>query len=176
MGIKDQPKFVILPKSTGLLHCMQVLHPNVNKLFDITVGYSGLKATDVPYYYYLFDHVFFKGKYPRSIHCHVREFVTEDIPGFKDSLSHPDSAEAKDVFGTWLRQRFMEKDRMLHDFYDSHHLRDDANGEPENRLVVPLIPKAEDLLCLVGVWISIFWTFPAYGLFFAWVQGLFVSH
>lgn len=43
------PKYVILPKATGLFMCADVLMPKISTLFDITVGYSGVKPHQVPY-------------------------------------------------------------------------------------------------------------------------------
>lgn len=49
MDISEQPKYVILPKATGLFMCADALMPKVTTLFDITIGYSGVEAHQIPY-------------------------------------------------------------------------------------------------------------------------------
>jgi 1-acyl-sn-glycerol-3-phosphate acyltransferase len=49
MDISDSPKYVILPKATGLFMSADALMPNISTLFDITIGYSGVKSHQIPY-------------------------------------------------------------------------------------------------------------------------------
>jgi hypothetical protein len=118
MNIKEHPQHVILPKSTGLQHSLSTLYPEVHDLLDITIGYSGLTAKDIPYYTYLVDTVFFRGIYPRQVHLHFRNFPTDSIPGVREAgPSNQLTSEEKDRFNVWLRERFMEKDELMDGFF-----------------------------------------------------------
>ena len=97
-NIEERPRFVILPKSTGLYISLQTLLPEINNLFDVTVGYGGLTPDQIPYEEYLVENCFFAGIYPREVHMYIRHFAINTIPGLAASESslvdhqiHPES-------------------------------------------------------------------------------------
>ncbi|KAJ3280712.1 hypothetical protein HK104_000457 [Borealophlyctis nickersoniae] len=127
MDISEDPKHVVLPKSTGLKTCLEALAPEVHELFDVTVGYSGLTADQVPYDEYLAEQVFFGGIYPAEVHLHIRRFDVAKLPGFEagvgagfDTLKDEGidvGAIGAERFNLWLRARWMQKDELMDGFY-----------------------------------------------------------
>lgn len=57
------------------------LADHLDVVFDLTVGYSGLDAEDIPYEEYLIEKVFFSGYYPKEIHINVKKITLHSIPG-----------------------------------------------------------------------------------------------
>ena len=165
MNIIERPDHVLLPKSTGLYHCAKILAPTtkLKKLFDVTVGYSGLQASHVPYYEYLIEDVFFKGKYPKKIHMHISSYNWETIPGFVGADLDKYDEKTKEEFNLWLRKRFMEKDDLLKLFYQDHKF------PASNSIVVPISPTWTDLFGLLFVWISVYWMCPFYWRLALWI-------
>jgi hypothetical protein len=140
------------------------LADQLDYIYDITVGYSGLEKEDIPYEEYLIDKVFFSKYYPEEIHMHVRRFKLSDIPGVPtndtpnltvDEKNHFDaeSEKRKGEFTNWLNDRFMEKDAFMREFYQNGKFE----GEPK---VWQPRPTGEDLL-IIGIIIgSSFITIP----------------
>lgn len=157
MGITDAPEFVILPKSTGLFHCAQTLSGRASHLYDLTVGYSGIKSTDIPYESYLVENVFFKGNYPKHIHIHVRRFKLSEIPGLEQTEKVED---AQDTFNKWLRRRFMVKDGLLAGFYKNAKFVEE--GVAQDTLEVSLKPNLVDWAGLLFLWVFALWSLPFY--------------
>ncbi|KAI8606912.1 hypothetical protein BC830DRAFT_1040197, partial [Chytriomyces sp. MP71] len=118
MGIAPHPQHCILPKSLGLFHTIQSLSPQLQDVFDITIGYSGVQPGEVPYDILLPDEVFFKNGYPREVHMHVSRFRVEDVPGFSQTECETGmEEERKGAFEVWLRAVWKAKDERLHEFY-----------------------------------------------------------
>jgi hypothetical protein len=161
--IPDKPECVILPKSTGLFYCMNTLYPNVETLFDITVGYSGLTKTDIPYDKYLVENCFFAAQYPKKIHIHVKAFEISHLPGFQKS---EEKKEASKHFDVWLRKRFMEKDQLLLDFYEDHYFSE-KNVEDDS-MIVKIKPDLKDWFMLILTWTFFFVSMPVY---LQWLGG-----
>ena len=110
----------------------------MDELFDLTLGYTGIEGTEIPYYSYLVDKVFFSGQYPRQIHIHVEKRSLKSIPGLRDEdhaldqvkqqhhssqgniiLPLKDIEASRKSMDIWLRERFMEKDERLAGFFKS---------------------------------------------------------
>ncbi|ORY05523.1 acyltransferase-domain-containing protein [Basidiobolus meristosporus CBS 931.73] len=99
------PKNVLLPRSTGMHFCCSQLRKSVNYVYDLTVGYEGLKQDHIPQIEYTLKSMYFLSKYPRQIHVHVRRFDMNDIPADDTEFSH------------WIRERWQEKDQLMEHFY-----------------------------------------------------------
>jgi hypothetical protein len=131
---------------------MKSLDDSVEWLYDLTIGYSGIKTGDYPENIYTMGNIFFFNKQPKEIHVHVRRFLVKDIP------VHDESA-----FSQWVYQRWNEKDDMMAHFYKHGRFESSATitdstftfplrlpdlwrlGMP-SLLLLPYIPMA------LGVW------------------------
>eukprot|EP00842_Homolaphlyctis_polyrhiza_P004715 jgi/Hompol1/5244/HPOL_000657-RA len=184
-GITDDPKYVILPKATGLFMCCDVLAPKVTKLFDITVGYGGLNPYQIPYEEYLVENVYFAQQYPREVHLHIQEFDITKLPGFDGTLTKesleadpvlraeaeklaatsgggfdPLSDARRKLFSDWVRQRFMYKDQLMHEFYTTGAFPTTEVGVPDPRPLTRMdhqaAPEPSDWLTVIfgtaGAW------------------------
>ncbi|KAJ3360875.1 hypothetical protein HDU91_004246 [Kappamyces sp. JEL0680] len=134
--MSEDPKFVILPKGTGLFMVADALIDQVDSLFDLTVGYSGLEAEDIPYDEYLIDKVYFDSYYPKQIHIDVKKYSLKTLPGLDKSVvpaKDANSSAVRDKAGgafdqesnerrlqlsAWVKDRFMEKDERMKTFYE----------------------------------------------------------
>lgn len=158
------------------------LADEVDVLFDLTVGYSGLEKEDIPYEEYLIDKVFWRGNYPKQVHIHIQKYNLKQIPGLdtpdvgsavpsplvtdldsKDKKSQLDSAfdeksnERRLKMSDWLKDRFMEKDDRMKDFYEKKQF-------PGSSLAVTIYPNAYDCIVVLSIgacsWIIVpFWWF-----------------
>ncbi|RIA82640.1 acyltransferase-domain-containing protein, partial [Glomus cerebriforme] len=96
---------VLLPRSTGLHFCTRSLHKSIDYIYDLTIGLEGVKRGQFPEEIYTLRKIYFEGQYPRNIHLHVRRYAISEIP------------EDEDKFTEWLRQRWIEKDALMEEFY-----------------------------------------------------------
>jgi len=155
MDLKENFKHVLIPKTTGLQYCLEVLRPEVKRLLDITVGYEGLQDHHCPYDEYPLSKVFFEGKGPKEIHLHLRSYNVDDIPGLAQPGCHSDNMEIAiekeraDIFAKWMRERFSEKDTLSKQFYKTRHF---DNQSP--RRVIEIVPTVMDWLRLIMLWIT----------------------
>ena len=101
----------LLPKATGLRYCVENLKQTVDCIYDCTIAYEPIGTTIFAAQKYTLRSMFFEGKPPKKVHMHWRRFLIKDIP-----------SEPKE-FEQWLYARFVEKDKMLLNFY--------ANGDFE---------------------------------------------
>ncbi|KAK9701433.1 hypothetical protein K7432_011724 [Basidiobolus ranarum] len=101
------PKNVLLPRSTGMHFCCSQLRKSVDYVYDLTVGYEGLKQDQIPQIEYTLKSMYFLNKYPRQVHVHVRRFEMSDVP--------TDDNE----FTSWIRARWQEKDELMEHFYQN---------------------------------------------------------
>src|SRR6266498_1070309 len=74
-------------------------------LYDLTIGLEGVKRGQFPEEIYTLRKIYFEGQYPRNIHLHIRRYAISEIP------------EDEDKFTEWLRQRWIEKDALMEEFY-----------------------------------------------------------
>ncbi|CAG8589466.1 1647_t:CDS:2, partial [Paraglomus occultum] len=103
-GLVDH-KHLLLPRSTGLLFCMKELQESVDYIYDMTIGFDGVQSGEYPEDRYTLRRIFFEGRYPPTIHVHVRRYAIADIPNDENK------------FTEWLRQRWTEKDDLMTEFY-----------------------------------------------------------
>jgi hypothetical protein len=75
-------------------------------MYDFTIGYSGVNATDIPEKVYTIQSVFFFNDYPKEIHVHVRRFKMDTIP-----------KQSEQEFNQWNLERWVEKDQLMGHFY-----------------------------------------------------------
>ncbi|KAJ2779245.1 hypothetical protein H4R18_004120 [Coemansia javaensis] len=128
MGFR-RPLHSLLPRSSGSRVCLNHLRPRVEYLYDLTVGYEGLRSGDIPEDEYGLVSMYGKRVYPREIHIHVKRYAVADIP------------EDEDGFAAWMHRAFVEKDERLARFY--------ALGRfPHTSDEDPAIPAASPVLRL----------------------------
>ncbi len=138
--------------------CSRALLDQVDTIFDLTIGYSGLEKEDIPYEEYLIENVYFAKHYPETVHIHVQKRQLQALPGMDlDGVVHntfDDSYNKKrDLFSTWLKQDFMEKDQMMEKFYESGKFADP--GE-----VWSIKFRSTDWIVIIIVWSSSLFTIP----------------
>ncbi|KAI7859522.1 acyltransferase-domain-containing protein [Circinella umbellata] len=106
-------RFTLLPRSTGLKLILETLGDDPEWMYDFTIGYEGVKATDIPENVYTIRSIFSLGIFPKQIHVYIRRYRIPDIP-FQDDK----------VFSQWLFDRWVEKDKMLAHFYENGQFPD----------------------------------------------------
>ncbi|KAI9484912.1 acyltransferase-domain-containing protein [Zychaea mexicana] len=106
-------RFTLLPRSTGLKLILETLGDDPEWMYDFTIGYQGVKATDIPEKVYTIRSIFSLGVFPKKIHVYIRRFRIPDLP------LHDEKA-----FANWLFDRWAEKDEMLAHYYDKGQFPD----------------------------------------------------
>lgn len=167
--INERPEYVLLPRSSGLFMVADSLKEQVDYIFDLTVGYSGLESEDIPYEEYLLENTFFCGKFPRQIHIHIRKYKLDTIPGMSSEKLvidekgfSPETTVRKDEFSRWLIERFMEKDSLMKRFYSTGRLSDEA-------LTFIVKPNIFDWITLAFVWYCAYFSIP---FVYGWIINL----
>ncbi|KAJ2990839.1 hypothetical protein HDV02_004124 [Globomyces sp. JEL0801] len=173
--ITEDPKYVLLPKSTGLFMVTDALKTQLNDCFDITIGYSGLQAVDIPMDYYMPGDVFFGQRYPKEIRVHVKHYQVNHQPGFDDQVIdptkplQPDSTTKNFVqifdektdqrrlrFSNWVTKRFMEKDERMKDFYEDggfDKAHQHAGYKTNEKDIWEVNPNANDVMLVLTTWV-----------------------
>ncbi|CAI4255828.1 CPA_1a_G0002400.mRNA.1.CDS.1 [Saccharomyces cerevisiae] len=101
-------KNVLLPHSTGLRYSLQKLKPSIENLYDITIGYSGVKQEEYGELIYGLKSIFLEGRYPKLVDIHIRAFDVKDIP-----------LEDEHEFSEWLYRIWSEKDALMERYYST---------------------------------------------------------
>ncbi|BGP14919.1 hypothetical protein JCM10213v2_002874 [Rhodosporidiobolus nylandii] len=133
---------VLLPRSAGLLftlRCLLTLIPASSlTLYDLTVGYAGVPAQGYAQSYYTLQSAFGRGVPPPTVHLHLRTLHVPDIPlGAVRNTATPRqiegeiTAEEKDIFERWLRERWAEKDSLMGKFGEKGEFPTGAQGKVE---------------------------------------------
>ncbi|CCD22790.1 putative acyltransferase NDAI_0A06360 [Naumovozyma dairenensis CBS 421] len=97
---------VLLPHETGLRFSLQNLQSTLDILYDVTIGYSGVRQDEYGENVYGLKSIFLEGHYPKMVDIHIRAFNIEDIP-FHDETK----------FSKWLYKVWEEKNKLLNDYY-----------------------------------------------------------
>jgi hypothetical protein len=158
------------------------LSDQLDVVFDLTVGYSGLDPEDIPYEEYLIDKVFFSGYYPKQIHINVKKIALHSIPGlnskdtgsFMTSIIEKESkgksaeslqsvndifdarsSERRQQLSDWLKDLFMKKDYQMKHFYEKKCF-------PGSSTAITLKPTLYDWVVILSIgacsWVIIpFW-------------------
>ncbi|KAJ3203817.1 Vacuolar protein sorting-associated protein 20, partial [Clydaea vesicula] len=162
IGYDIKLKHVLFPKTLGLAICLNELEGDVSDLFDLTIGYSGLKEEDVPHEVYSVPSVLFGGpnSHPKEIHIHVKHYLASEIPGFsKTSCNEPgkflENTTRLAEFEIWLRKLYKEKDNMMKNFFNFKKFTSCSNNGGivienfrENQVKIKIIPQLKDWLTI----------------------------
>ncbi|CAG8472403.1 2824_t:CDS:2 [Gigaspora rosea] len=81
------------------------LKKSVHYIYDLTIGFDGVPKGVYPEEIYNLKGIYFQGVFPSNVHMHIRRYAISEIP------------DDKDKFGEWLRQRWIEKDKLMDTFY-----------------------------------------------------------
>lgn len=104
-GIKDM-QHTLLPRSTGLHFILQELSKTVDYVYDCTIAYEGVPRGEFAQDIFTVGASYFGGKPPKSVNMYWRRFAISSIP-----------LEDTKKFDLWLRQRWVEKDKFIEDYY-----------------------------------------------------------
>jgi len=104
-GIKDM-QHTLLPRSTGLHFMLQELSKTVDYVYDCTIAYEGVPRGEFAQDIFTVGASYFGGKPPKSVNMYWRRFAIASIP-----------LDDTKKFDLWLRQRWVEKDKFIEDFY-----------------------------------------------------------
>ncbi|KAJ1944830.1 hypothetical protein FBU59_002493 [Linderina macrospora] len=118
MGLR-KPANTLLPRAHGSHFCLEQLRRDIPYVYDLTVGYEGLKKGDIPEDEYGLISMYGKAVYPREVHIHVKRYAVADIPADEEG------------FAMWMNLVFVEKDLRMDRFYElgrfpHNHDEDDA--------------------------------------------------
>ncbi|KAJ2637094.1 hypothetical protein GGF40_002599 [Coemansia sp. RSA 1286] len=123
-----RPEHTLLPRTNGSRVCLNRLRERVPYLYDLTIGYEGLRKGDIPEDEYGLVSMYGKRVYPREVHIHVKRYAVDDIP------------QDEEGFNDWMHQVFVEKDIRMGRFYKLGRF-------PHNHEEDPSIPKDSPVLC-----------------------------
>ncbi|PFH61085.1 hypothetical protein XA68_18293 [Ophiocordyceps unilateralis] len=100
-GLRD-PEHVLLPRSTGILFCLNQLKGTVDYVYDCTVAYEGVPRGKYGEQLFGLASTYFQGRSPKSVNLYWRRYRLADLP------LH-DAAE----FDEWLRDEWYKKDELM---------------------------------------------------------------
>lgn len=121
-------KHVLFPRVRGLFLALRLLRHSVDVVYDVTFGYSGLKAEDYGEDIYTLKAMFLMGNGPRKISSYIRSFAVKDIPlGDDDSIVDIDQLDPNIMkeFEQWLFKVWYEKDQLMAKFFETGAFVDD---------------------------------------------------
>lgn len=98
----------LLPRSTGMLFCLQQLAQSVHWVYDCTLYYEDVPKYHYPQDYFTLRSSFFAGRPPKSVNMYWRRYYIPDLP-----IDDPAT------FDHWLTERWREKDELL-EYYHEH--------------------------------------------------------
>ncbi|KAF2181631.1 acyltransferase-domain-containing protein [Zopfia rhizophila CBS 207.26] len=115
-------RHALLPRSTGLLFCLQELRKTVDYMYDCTVAYEGVPRGQFGQDLFTLRSTYFQGRRPKSVNMHWRRFATKDIP-----------VDNSKEFEKWLLERWREKDDLLEHYIENGRFpADDGIGPTIN--------------------------------------------
>ncbi|PSK54140.1 hypothetical protein B9Z65_7946 [Elsinoe australis] len=104
-GVPDM-RHQLLPRSTGLQHCLKELEGSVDYLYDCTIAYERIPEGQYGQDIFTLRSVYFQGRAPKSVNMHWRRFKVADMP-----------VHDKEAMEKWVMERWREKDELL----EQHH-------------------------------------------------------
>ncbi|KAJ2722011.1 hypothetical protein GGI07_003601 [Coemansia sp. Benny D115] len=131
MGLR-RPEHTLLPRVNGSRVCLNDLRQRVPYLYDLTVGYEGLKKGDIPEDEYGLVSMYGKCVYPREVHIHVKRYAVEDIP------------VDEDAFSEWMHRIFVEKDKRMARFYELGHFPHNHSEDSSISTDKPVLQVTKD--------------------------------
>jgi 1-acyl-sn-glycerol-3-phosphate acyltransferase len=113
-------KHVLLPRITGLRYSLLKLQGTLDEVYDITVGYSGVKEDEYGQDIYKLSETFIKGKNPKLVDLHINVLKINEIPLGQLTYDDPEQ-EQRDIkeFEEWLYQRWSLKDELMDRYFST---------------------------------------------------------
>ncbi|KAJ2550925.1 hypothetical protein EV175_003882 [Coemansia sp. RSA 1933] len=133
MGLR-RPEHTLLPRAKGTRVCLTKLRAKVPYLYDLTIGYEGLKKGDIPEDEYGLVSMYGKRVYPREVHIHVKRYAVSDIP------------DDDERFTEWMNRVYVEKDMRMAKFYELGHFPRDSSEDssiPPDQPVLQVTKRAK---------------------------------
>lgn len=97
VGITRVPRYVLLPRSTGLKFCLKELRPRVNAVYNLTVGYSNVDRHGSPLDTVTLKNMYARSSPPPQVHMHMERISIEDIDEYLvDTSNHNDDDDNGD--------------------------------------------------------------------------------
>ncbi|ORZ18990.1 acyltransferase-domain-containing protein [Absidia repens] len=109
--------FTLLPRSTGLKLCTTTLGDSVEWMYDLTIGYPGIQAGEIPEDTLRLKQIF-TGRGPQQIHVHLRRYHISELPVDDDA-----------AFSKWVMDRWVEKDKRMEQFYEEGRFTSFDHGD-----------------------------------------------
>ncbi|KAK7532707.1 acyltransferase-domain-containing protein [Phyllosticta citricarpa] len=115
----NQPdlRHAMLPRSTGLLYCLQEMKDSVEWVYDCTMAYEGVPRGEYGQDLFTLKSTYFEGRPPRSVNMYWRRFAVKDMP-----LDSPTE------FEKWVLARWREKDDLLEQYLQTGRFPADPEG------------------------------------------------
>lgn len=122
--LKDDFKFTLLPRTTGLLLCKDTLGDSVEWLYDLTIGYPGIEPGQNPEDVMTMKRIFCERNGPHKIHIFIRRYRIDSLPSDTENFSR------------WLLETWAEKDKRLIYFNEHGKFAEESDiGEGENERI-----------------------------------------
>lgn len=114
-------KHTLLPRVRGLFLMLRSLRDTVETVYDVTTGYSGLKANEYGEEVFSLKRFYIKGYGPPKINFHIRSFNVKDIPLGDDDIVDIDEVpeSIQKAFEEWVYKVWLEKDELMKKFYET---------------------------------------------------------
>lgn len=111
-------KHVLLPRTRGLMHLLRTLSQSILVVYDVTTGYSDLRADECGEEKYSLKRYFLLGYSPSSVHFYFQLFKLSDIPLGDLNTDIDDLPPAVTAaFEKWLYDLWFEKDARMEYFF-----------------------------------------------------------
>ncbi|KAI7826400.1 hypothetical protein BX661DRAFT_183966 [Kickxella alabastrina] len=139
---KDPSWLLIFPEGTVLcdkriaisdsMFCLNQLRGRIPYIYDLTIGYEGLKKGDIPEDEYGLVSMYGKCVYPREVHIHVKRYAVEDIPIDEEGFSR------------WMHKVFVEKDMRMAKYYELGRFPHDHSEDSSIPADEPVLRAVQD--------------------------------
>lgn len=153
-------KHVLLPKITGLRFTLLKLKDTLDEVYDVTVGYSGVKPEEYGQDVYTLYEAFLMGRNPQCVDFHIRTIKLDEIPMGQLHYDDPEQ-EKRDImaFDAWMYDTWKVKDDLMDAYYNK-------GGFPtENTTVITSVKASKWKFLQIFTWPLIA------GLFFRGAYG-----
>ncbi|KAL8713716.1 MAG: hypothetical protein Q9220_002242 [cf. Caloplaca sp. 1 TL-2023] len=111
-GVRDF-EHLLMPRSTGLMYCLQELRGTVEWVYDCTVAYEGIPRGAYGQDIFTLRSTYFQGRPPKSVNMYWRRFPVSSIPLPASSSSAEPSPQEVQAFNEWLLALWREKEALL---------------------------------------------------------------
>lgn len=114
---------ILLPRVKGLYFATTKLSQTTKTIYNVTLGYSGIKQDQFAQDIFTISEIFLHGRGPKQVHIHFSKTDISEIEGFdpqdkvQSSVTELQDLKNMQNFEAWLFKKWYEKDAMMEDFY-----------------------------------------------------------